>query len=119
MTTTITITIIDDDGNRYQLPTAGLSIFAKRSKNTARCDDCGVWADAGDDIRHGRHCDTPDLQAEWVRPETTATTETHAPLTEIRRYARQGEVGRFSEDEIELAHALGHISTSEAMNRDF
>lgn len=110
-------TILDDDKNAYQLP-AGLGIFHKRSENTARCEDCDAWADAGVNIRHTSLCDTPTLQAEWVKPQA-APTPTAAPLAEIRRYARQGEVGRFTEDEIELAHALGHISTSDAMNRDF
>lgn len=111
--TTPNTTILDDNNNAYSLP-AGLVAW----DNKARCSDCGRWAYAGDSIKHSSRCDTDTLQAEWVKPQA-APTPTVAPLAEIRRYARQGEVGRFTEDEIELAHALGHISTSAAMNRDF
>lgn len=101
----------------YTLPT-GLSIFAKRSDSTYRCDDCSAWADAGDSIRHSKRCDTETLQAVLEVPAAPTTTR-QAPLAEIRKHARNGEVGRFSEDEIERAHSLGHITTSDAMNRDF
>jgi hypothetical protein len=111
---TPTNTILDDNNNTYQLPTG----LVPRGTDVAVCTDCGRWAYAGDSIRHSTRCDTPTLQAEWVRPQAAPKTHS-ADLADIRRYAQQGEVGRFTEDEIELAHALGHISTSDAMNRDY
>lgn len=110
------MTIITDDNNdAYSLP-AGLVAW----DNKARCSDCGRWAYAGDSIKHSSRCDTGTLQASWQRPEPTKTVAvtTRAPLADIQRYAKEGDLGRFTDDEVDLAHALGHISTSDVMNSD-
>jgi len=92
------------------------------------CNDCGAWCRPGERIRHSKRCDTPTAQAsEWSGPTASAPPAASKPvgrrlsIPEIQRLAREGEIAHagLTEDEVVKMVDRGHISVSDAMNRDF
>jgi hypothetical protein len=91
----------------------------------ARCIECNAFATEhqfGGRITHTRHCEAKRDQPDWSEIPGSKASKVMVKhrLSEIQKRARMGEISSIAaEDEIVDLVRGGHISMSDAMNRDF